>query len=307
MPSLSGLTYAPCGGRDRLAVDALEITSDGIAQDRHAGPGNRQVSLLDAEASRVYLECLKPGGKSGLGKENLLIEGLPPLRPVDRLQVGAVMLEITQVGPFWTAEAAPACPPEKECLMSEYGAFARVLAPGVVKRSDAVLHLPRTLRAEVITLSDRAHSGIYEDKSGPRLLELLQAFATHNNWRLDARSTVIPDEPTAFDEVIDAALKRGADLILSTGSTGPGRRDIAPEVVLARSPKVIPGIMEHIRLKYGQDKPHALLSRGVAAVIGDATLICTLPGSPRAVGEYFGEIEKLLPHLLLLLHGIDPH
>ncbi|MBC7126574.1 MAG: molybdenum cofactor synthesis protein, partial [Bacteroidales bacterium] len=68
----------------------------------------------------------------------------------------------------------------------------------------------------------------------------------------------------------------------------------------------IPGIMEHIRLKYGTEKPNALLSRGVAGLMG-TTFVYTLPGSVKAVREYMGEISKVQKHLFLMLMGIDSH
>ena len=78
------------------------------------------------------------------------------------------------------------------------------------------------------------------------------------------------------------------------------------ETVQAMLDKEIPGIMEMIRLKYGIAKPNALLSRGVAGVMGDS-LVYTLPGSVKAVQEYMEEILKTMQHLTLMLHGIDSH
>ncbi|MBN2806642.1 MAG: hypothetical protein JXR22_08275, partial [Prolixibacteraceae bacterium] len=92
----------------------------------------------------------------------------------------------------------------------------------------------------------------------------------------------------------------------TTGGTGIGERDITPEVVKAAIDKEIPGIMEHIRTKYGGQKPSALLSRGVAGVIGKM-LVFTLPGSPGAIKDYCSEIFRVLDHAYLMLHGIDGH
>jgi molybdopterin biosynthesis enzyme MoaB len=77
-------------------------------------------------------------------------------------------------------------------------------------------------------------------------------------------------------------------------------------VVTALADKTIPGIMEHIRLKFGAEKPNALLSRSVAAVMG-RTLVYTLPGSVRAVNEYLGEILVSLEHAIRMVHGLDAH
>jgi molybdenum cofactor synthesis domain-containing protein len=117
---------------------------------------------------------------------------------------------------------------------------------------------------------------------------------------------ILPDDADRLRDAIQEAVRGGADVILTTGSTGAGPRDIAPETVQALCDKTIPGIMEHIRLKFGADKPNALLSRGVAGIIG-TTQLYTLPGSPRAVREYMGEILKTLEHLVYMLHAIDRH
>jgi molybdenum cofactor synthesis domain-containing protein len=105
---------------------------------------------------------------------------------------------------------------------------------------------------------------------------------------------------------LQAAAGGGVDVVFTTGSTGVGPRDIAPEVVLAMADKTIPGIMEHIRITYGRKHPNALLSRSVAAIAG-RMLVYTLPGSVKAVQEYMSEIVTTLEHLLLTLHGVDPH
>jgi molybdopterin adenylyltransferase len=94
--------------------------------------------------------------------------------------------------------------------------------------------------------------------------------------------------------------------VVTTGGTGIGPRDITPDVVMALADRLVPGVMEAIRVKFGAEHPGALLSRGVVAVRG-RTLIYTLPGSVRAVEEYLGEILQTLEHALCMLHGLDTH
>ena len=89
---------------------------------------------------------------------------------------------------------------------------------------------------------------------------------------------------------------------MTTGSTGVGPRDIAPEVVGAKCAKLVPGIMDMVRLKHGAEKPNALLTRAVAGVTGQ-TQFYTLPGSVRAVEEYLDEIFKTLDHMILMIHS----
>jgi molybdenum cofactor synthesis domain-containing protein len=96
------------------------------------------------------------------------------------------------------------------------------------------------------------------------------------------------------------------DLIITTGGTGIGPRDITPDVVRPLLTREIPGVMEHIRVKYGMENPKALLSRAVAGAAGK-TLVYTLPGSVKAVHEYMTEIIKTLEHTFYMLYGIDVH
>ncbi len=164
----------------------------------------------------------------------------------------------------------------------------------------------RPLRIQVITLSDRAAQGVYEDKSGPRVVEHLQRHYRDGGPAIALRTALLSDDPAALQDTITAALAQGTCLIVTTGGTGIGPRDHAPDVVLSIAEKTIPGIMEMIRLKYGMDKPAALLSRAVAATVGPA-LIYTLPGNPKAVDEYMTEIVKTLDHALCISHGLDAH
>ena len=164
----------------------------------------------------------------------------------------------------------------------------------------------RPLRIHVITLSDRAAQGLYEDKGGPRVVENLQRHFRDGGPAIALRTALLSDDPAALQDTIAAALAQGTCLIVTTGGTGIGPRDHAPDVVMSMADKVIPGIMEMIRLKYGGEKPAALLSRAVAVTVGPA-LIYTLPGSPKAVDEYMGEIVRTLDHALCVSHGLDAH
>jgi molybdenum cofactor synthesis domain-containing protein len=95
-------------------------------------------------------------------------------------------------------------------------------------------------------------------------------------------------------------------MVFTSGGTGIGPRDVTPEAVKPLIQKDIPGIMELIRVKYGMQFPNALMSRGIAGSSGN-TLIYTLPGSPKAVKEYAGEILPTVEHAIRMLHGIDAH
>jgi molybdopterin adenylyltransferase len=166
------------------------------------------------------------------------------------------------------------------------------------------MNFPEKFKILIITLSDRAHRGEYEDLSGPKVKEKVEEFFLSVGWLFNIKSVIIPDD----SEMLKALISEGKEynIIFTTGGTGIGPRDITVETVKLLLSKEIPGIMEFIRIKYGTDKPNALLSRGVAGVI-DQTLIYTLPGSVKAVEEYMAEISRTLRHTVNMLYGIDKH
>jgi len=167
------------------------------------------------------------------------------------------------------------------------------------------MNLPEKFEVLIITLSDRAYRGEYQDLSGPRIREILEDFFTSQNWYSDITNKIIPDEREVLHKLIKDA-GDDSNLIITTGGTGIGPRDITVETIRPLLEKEIPGVMEFIRIKYGLEKPNALLSRGVAGIIGKS-LVYTLPGSLKAVNEYMSEIVKTLKHTVLMQYGIDIH
>jgi molybdenum cofactor synthesis domain-containing protein len=181
-----------------------------------------------------------------------------------------------------------------------------VLSPGILKAGMEVEFHPKMYRILVITLSDRASAGEYEDRSGPRIQELLKDFFGSQNIHYFIHYSLISDDSHKLEELLYKAKEELIDLVITTGGTGIGPRDFTPDVVIPMLDKEIPGVMELIRMKYGSEKPAALLSRSVAGVMGKS-LIFTLPGSVRAVNEYMIEISKSLMHMIYMLHGLDTH
>ena len=167
------------------------------------------------------------------------------------------------------------------------------------------MNLPVEIEVLVITLSDRAFRGEYEDLSGPRISALIQEYFVSLNIKCSVTDVLIPDDGEELSDIIKVS-GTSYNIIFTTGGTGIGPRDITVETIKPLLTKEIPGIMEFIRVKYGSEKPNALLSRGVAGLIG-TTLIYTLPGSVKAVNEYMEEILKTLLHTLQMLWGIDSH
>jgi molybdenum cofactor synthesis domain len=167
------------------------------------------------------------------------------------------------------------------------------------------MNIPEKFEILVITLSDRAHRGEYEDLSGPKIGEKIKEFFSSAGWSCNIKLTLIPDEASILKDLLINA-GNNCNIIFTTGGTGIGPRDITVETVIPLMTKEIPGIMEFIRIKYGTEKPNALLSRGVAGITGKS-LIYTLPGSVRAVEEYMTEIVKTLKHTIYMQYGIDKH
>ena len=166
--------------------------------------------------------------------------------------------------------------------------------------------LKHQLNIAIITLSDRAYKGEYEDRSGPVIQELISNYFEKNIYTFLISTKIIPDDSSQLKNSISEFVSNKFDIIITTGGTGIGPRDITIETIQPMLHKEIPGIMEHIRIKYGSKKPNALLSRGIAGTINES-IIYTLPGSVKAVKEYMKEILNTLEHLLYMIRGIDIH
>jgi len=167
------------------------------------------------------------------------------------------------------------------------------------------MKLPAKFRALVITLSDRAAGNEYEDLSGPKAKEMLSAYFGEIDWNIEIENEVIPDDRSKLRQLLNE-YSQNHNIIITTGGTGIGPRDITVEVVKDLINTEIPGIMDHIRMKYGKDKPNALLSLSVAGIMNQC-LVYTLPGSVKAVSEYMSEILKTLQHTIYMQYGIDVH
>ena len=140
---------------------------------------------------------------------------------------------------------------------------------------------PDPVKIGIVSVSDRASSGAYEDKGLPALKDWLTR-ALHNPITFEPR--LIPDEPAAISAALVALVDAGCSLVLTTGGTGPALRDVTPEATLAIAHKKMPGFGEQMRQISLQFVPTAILSRQVAVVRGQS-LIINLPGQPKAIAE----------------------
>ena len=156
------------------------------------------------------------------------------------------------------------------------------------------------MRIAILTVSDRSAAGEREDTSGRIIREIVQA----QGWEV-ARTAVIPDDPeTIRTTLADWADGESADVILTTGGTGFGPRDVTPEATRAVIERDAPGLPEAMRAASLAITRHAMLSRQTAG-IRRRTLIVNLPGNPKAVRENLDVLLPVLPHAVQLLTG-DP-
>jgi len=133
----------------------------------------------------------------------------------------------------------------------------------------------------IVSISDRASTGVYEDKGLPALKDWLER-ALHNPITFDAQ--LIPDEQATISATLIALVDAGCSLVLTTGGTGPALRDVTPEATLAVAHKEMPGFGEQMRQISLRFVPTGILSRQVA-VIRDKSLIINLPGQPKSIAE----------------------
>ena len=152
----------------------------------------------------------------------------------------------------------------------------------------------------LVSISDRASSGVYEDQGLPALRAWF-GTALASPWRMEDR--LIPDEQPVIEQtLIELADTVGCHLVMTTGGTGPAPRDVTPEATLAVAHRVLPGFGEQMRQVSLRYVPTAILSRQVGVVRG-TTLILNLPGQPKAIKETLDGIFAAVPYCIDLIGG----
>lgn len=154
------------------------------------------------------------------------------------------------------------------------------------------------MRVSVLTVSDSVAAGKNEDRSGPAVV----ARCKELGWDV-VSSALLADDRAAIEKFLkETADARSADLIVTTGGTGFGPRDVTPEATLSAIERLIPGFSEHMRALGTQKTRRALLSRGVCGIRA-SSIIINLPGSPKGAVESLDAVADLLPHAVDVLHG----
>ncbi|WP_289055123.1 MOSC domain-containing protein [Carboxylicivirga marina] len=294
-------------GTKKAPVNAIKLNDLGVAGDAHSGPWHRQVSLLGIESYQKTEDASGAKLKFGDFAENITTEGMEihHTKIFDRFVGNGIELEVTQIG----KKCHNGCEIKQltgDCVMPKEGIFCRVISGGELKAEDVLEYVPRQIKVHVITLSDRAYEGIYEDMSGPYAEIVMKAFFQENGRQYHIQRTILPDDEELIKKVMLESKAAPFDIVITTGGTGIGPRDNTPDIVKPLLDKEIPGIMEVVRVKYGLEKPNALLSRSIAGVMGHS-LVYVLPGSVKAVKEYLNEITPTIEHSLRMLHVIDAH
>lgn len=154
------------------------------------------------------------------------------------------------------------------------------------------------IQVGIITVSDRASRGEYEDLGGP----VLRKAAEKHDWKV-ADEVIVPDEKEDIQRAIRAQVNRGCHLVLTTGGTGVAERDLTPEAVLEMAVRELPGFGEVMRMESMRITQNAILSRSLAAVVDSALVIC-LPGKPKGAVECLGFVEGAIPHCIEVLQEV---
>ncbi len=295
-------------GTIKKPVKQIQINQSGVLGDAHAGDWHRQVSLLGIESMAKSSKLSGREIQFGEFAENITTEGLELYHATigDKFKIGTVELEITQIGKECHGNTCAIFKEIGSCVMPKEGIFCKVLQGGTINPGDVIEYCPTYFRIGVITLSDRASRGEYEDKSGPRLKELCENHFNHLGWNYKFFQYLIPDDVLLLKDLLKKFISENYDFIFTTGGTGVGKKDISVDVVKSMNFKEIPGIMDAVRMKFGLQNANALLSRSVAGII-ENTVIYTLPGSVKAVEEYMSELIISLEHLVYMIKGIDKH
>lgn len=300
----AGRITAVCISEDRgtpkqAVQQAMAIRGRGLEGDAHAGMAgalaHRQVSLLAQESANVIREKgldVPPGGFA----ENLRTEGVDLKRlPLGTaLRVGdEALLRVTQIG----KECHSGCAIYEQvgdCVMPREGVFTEVVEGGVIRTGDTLSVMPA---AVVITVSDRSAAGVRKDESGPAVVAALAkaGFSV-------AATEVVPDDRAAIERRL-RHFARCASVIVTTGGTGVGPRDVTPEATRSVITQELPGFGEAMRRVSFDVTPRAILSRATAGVCGRC-LIVNVPGSPKGARECLEIVLPAMHHALDMLAGL---
>ncbi|MDA7627928.1 MogA/MoaB family molybdenum cofactor biosynthesis protein [Verrucomicrobia bacterium] len=154
------------------------------------------------------------------------------------------------------------------------------------------------IKVGIITISDRASQGLYDDLGGPALKKASQDY----EWQVVAE-TLVADEKRDIQRAILEQIRSGANLVLTTGGTGVALRDVTPEAVREIAVRELPGFGELMRMESLKVTPNAILSRNLAVVVEKGLVIC-LPGKPSGAVECLGFVLGAIPHCVEVVQEV---
>ena len=165
-----------------------------------------------------------------------------------------------------------------------------LFADGICDPHRAPLQIKMQITVGIITISDRANSGEYVDLGGPALKEVAQK----NGWQVLSEA-IVPDNSERIQETLRSFSHEGCGLILTTGGTGVGPRDVTPEAIRAIMRVELPGFGEVMRAESMKITPNSILSRSLAAIV-EFSLVIALPGKPSGAAECLSFVQGAIPH-----------
>ena len=154
------------------------------------------------------------------------------------------------------------------------------------------------IKTGIITISDRASAGVYDDLGGPAVKTAVE----RHGWEVVAEA-LVPDDRNEIQKAIRLQIERGCALVLTTGGTGVGPRDVTPEAVREIAVRELPGFGEAMRMESMKLTKNAILSRSLAAVMGSTLVIC-LPGKPSGAVECLSFVVSAIPHCVEVVQEI---
>jgi molybdopterin adenylyltransferase len=154
------------------------------------------------------------------------------------------------------------------------------------------------IKVGIITISDRASQGVYQDLGGPALNIAAEGYG----WKV-MKEALVPDEKQQIQAAVREQVAGGCQLVLTTGGTGVALRDVTPEAVRGIAVRELPGFGEVMRAESMKITPHGILSRSLAAVVEKALVIC-LPGKPKGAVECLGFVAAAIPHCVEILQEV---
>ncbi|MDR1266041.1 MAG: bifunctional molybdenum cofactor biosynthesis protein MoaC/MoaB [Propionibacteriaceae bacterium] len=285
LPKGDGLAVAKVAG-----LMAAKRTADLIPLCHPLGLDGAAVELTVGESGVEIEATIRSTGRTGVELEALTAVAVAGLTVIDMIKAVDRSARLTQV-----RVVAKSGGRSGSWVEPPGGSGLAPLSPP--QRSDPAVGRPWA--AGYVVVSDRCASGRTVDRTGPVLAAALERVGADS-----VVGTVVADEPTAIRGAVRAWLAAGLRLVVTSGGTGVGPRDVTPEALAPLFDKALPGVAELIRERGRRSTGLAVLGRSVAGVVGQAVLVA-LPGSPAAAADGVAALAEVLPHLLDQLAGGD--